>query len=58
MINAGRLNGKLTGDADFESVKEKASWISPVPGGLGLMTRAMLLKNTVSAASVAKEMTS
>ena len=57
-VGTGRLNGKLTGDADFESVKEKASWISPVPGGVGLMTRAMLLKNTVSAASVAKEMTS
>jgi methylenetetrahydrofolate dehydrogenase (NADP+)/methenyltetrahydrofolate cyclohydrolase len=57
-VGTGRLNGKLAGDADFESVKEKASWISPVPGGVGLMTRAMLLKNTVSAASVAREMTS
>ena len=57
-VGTGRLHGKLAGDADFESVKEKASWISPVPGGVGLMTRAMLLKNTVSAASVAREMTS
>ncbi|HEV8387710.1 MAG TPA: bifunctional 5,10-methylenetetrahydrofolate dehydrogenase/5,10-methenyltetrahydrofolate cyclohydrolase [Nitrososphaera sp.] len=55
-VGTATLNGKLTGDADFESVKQKAAWISPVPGGVGLMTRAMLLKNTVSAASVSKEM--
>lgn len=40
---------KLVGDVDFESVKEKASWITPVPGGVGPMTRAMLLKNTLLA---------
>jgi methylenetetrahydrofolate dehydrogenase (NADP+)/methenyltetrahydrofolate cyclohydrolase len=56
-VGTAKLNGRLTGDADFESVKQKASWISPVPGGVGLMTRAMLLKNTVSAASVSSEMT-
>lgn len=56
-VGTARLNGKLTGDADFESVSQRASWISPVPGGVGLMTRAMLLKNTVTAASVAREMT-
>jgi len=56
-VGTATLNGKLTGDTDFESVKQKASWISPVPGGVGLMTRAMLLKNTVSAASVSNEMT-
>ena len=55
-VGTARLNGKLVGDADFDSVREKASWITPVPGGVGLMTRAMLLKNTVSAASIAKEM--
>lgn len=55
-IGTARLDNKLTGDADFKSVSQKASWITPVPGGVGLMTRAMLLKNTVSAASVAKEM--
>jgi len=55
-VGTARLDGKLTGDADFESVSKRASWITPVPGGVGLMTRAMLLKNTVSAASVAKEM--
>jgi methylenetetrahydrofolate dehydrogenase (NADP+)/methenyltetrahydrofolate cyclohydrolase len=55
-VGTSRVNGKLAGDADFESVSKKASWVTPVPGGVGLMTRAMLLKNTVSAASVASEM--
>ena len=39
----------LMGDVDFESCKEKASWITPVPGGVGPMTRAMLMKNTILA---------
>lgn len=51
-VGIARLNGRLTGDLDFEYVKQKASWITPVPGGVGLMTRAMLLKNTVTAASL------
>jgi methylenetetrahydrofolate dehydrogenase (NADP+)/methenyltetrahydrofolate cyclohydrolase len=56
-VGIARLNGKLTGDLDFESVKQKASWITPVPGGVGLMTRAMLLKNTVTAAAfITREM--
>jgi len=55
-VGTSRLNNKLVGDAEFESVKQKASWVTPVPGGVGLMTRAMLLKNTVTAASIAKEM--
>ena len=42
--------GKLCGDVDFENVKEKASYITPVPGGVGPMTIAMLLKNTVETA--------
>jgi len=41
---------RLVGDVDFEAVRPKASWITPVPGGVGLMTRAMLLKNTMTAA--------
>jgi methylenetetrahydrofolate dehydrogenase (NADP+)/methenyltetrahydrofolate cyclohydrolase len=41
---------RLTGDVDFESCKEKASFITPVPGGVGLMTVAMLLANTVESA--------
>ena len=42
-------NGKLCGDVDFNSVSEKASFITPVPGGVGVMTRAMLMKNTCTA---------
>ena len=42
--------GKLCGDVDFEGVKNVASWITPVPGGVGPMTRAMLLVNTLEAA--------
>jgi methylenetetrahydrofolate dehydrogenase (NADP+) / methenyltetrahydrofolate cyclohydrolase len=56
-VGITRFNGRLTGDLDFDSVKQKASWITPVPGGVGLMTRAMLLKNTVTAAFIAQEMT-
>ena len=44
-------NGKLCGDVDFENVKNKAGWITPVPGGCGLTTRAMLLKNILITAS-------
>ncbi len=43
-------SGKLCGDVDFEAVKEKASFITPVPGGVGPMTIATLMKNTVTAA--------
>ena len=42
--------GKLCGDVDFEAVREVAGWITPVPGGVGPMTRAMLLVNTLEAA--------
>lgn len=45
-----REEGGLTGDVRFEEVEPKASWISPVPGGVGPMTRAMLLYNTLQAA--------
>ncbi len=45
-------NGKRCGDVDFEAVKEKASHITPVPGGVGLMTVAMLMQNTVTAAKI------
>lgn len=47
-------NGKLCGDVDFEPVSEKASYITPVPGGVGPMTITMLLKNTVTAAKRAE----
>jgi methylenetetrahydrofolate dehydrogenase (NADP+)/methenyltetrahydrofolate cyclohydrolase len=42
--------GKLCGDVDFAGVSEVAGWITPVPGGVGPMTRAMLLVNTIEAA--------
>ena len=42
-------NGKLCGDVDFEDCKDKAGYITPVPGGVGPMTRAMLMKNTLEA---------
>ena len=50
-VGTNRLpDGKVVGDVDFESVSQKASWISPVPGGVGPMTIAMLLDNTVESA--------
>ena len=45
-------NGKLCGDVDFENVKEKCSYITPVPGGVGPMTISMLMKNTLTAAKI------
>ena len=45
-------NGKLCGDVDFEDVKDKCSFITPVPGGVGPMTIAMLMKNTMTAAKI------
>jgi methylenetetrahydrofolate dehydrogenase (NADP+)/methenyltetrahydrofolate cyclohydrolase len=47
-------DGSLCGDVDFEAVSQKASYITPVPGGVGPMTRAMLLKNTLKAAKLGK----
>jgi methylenetetrahydrofolate dehydrogenase (NADP+) / methenyltetrahydrofolate cyclohydrolase len=52
-VGINRLDtGKLTGDADFEDCKTKCSHITPVPGGVGPMTIAMLLKNTIKAAKL------
>ncbi len=49
-VGINRLeNGKLCGDVDFENVKEKASYITPVPGGVGPMTIATLMQNTLTA---------
>ena len=44
-------DGTLTGDVDFEAASERAAWITPVPGGVGPMTVAVLLQNTLEAAS-------
>jgi len=50
-VGINRLNdGKIIGDAEFEKISKKASYITPVPGGVGPMTVAMLLSNLVTAA--------
>ena len=49
-VGINRVDGKLVGDVDYEAVAPKASYITPVPGGVGPMTIAMLLKNAVSCA--------
>lgn len=48
-------NGKLKGDVDFDNVKEKTSYITPVPGGVGPMTIAMLMNNVIKAAKMQNE---
>ena len=45
-VGINRLDGKLCGDVDYENVSKKASYITPVPGGVGPMTIASLIKNT------------
>lgn len=52
-VSINRINGKLTGDADYDNIIQKASYVTPVPGGVGPMTVAMLLSNTVVAAKYA-----
>lgn len=55
-VGINRLpDGKLVGDVEFESAAQRASWITPVPGGVGPMTIAMLLHNTVEAARTGLE---
>ena len=49
-VGINRVDGKLCGDVDFENVKNKVSAITPVPGGVGPMTIAMLMQNTLTAA--------
>ncbi len=49
-VGINRVEGKVCGDVDFEAVQEVAGWITPVPGGVGKMTIAMLLANTLDAA--------
>jgi len=57
-VAISRYEGKLVGDTDYDDMIQKASWVTPVPGGVGPMTVAMLLKNTVTAASLSKEIVS
>ncbi len=49
-VGMNRVDGKFCGDVDFDAVRQKASYITPVPGGVGRMTIAMLMSNTVEAA--------
>lgn len=51
-VAVSRFDGRLVGDADYTTMIEKASYMTPVPGGVGPMTVAMLLKNTTTAASL------
>jgi len=51
-VGINRVDGKLYGDVDFDSCLDKAAFITPVPGGVGPMTIAMLLKNTIKAANL------
>ena len=48
-VGINRIDGKLCGDIDFDDVKHKAAYVTPVPGGVGPMTVAMLLENTFEA---------
>jgi methylenetetrahydrofolate dehydrogenase (NADP+)/methenyltetrahydrofolate cyclohydrolase len=50
-VGINRVEGKLAGDVDFAAAREIAGWITPVPGGVGPMTIAMLMSNTVAAAT-------
>ncbi|MBI1935012.1 bifunctional methylenetetrahydrofolate dehydrogenase/methenyltetrahydrofolate cyclohydrolase FolD [Candidatus Woesearchaeota archaeon] len=54
-VGINRVGGKLVGDVDFEKVKEVAGFITPVPGGVGPMTRAMLMENTLKAMELSKK---
>jgi methylenetetrahydrofolate dehydrogenase (NADP+)/methenyltetrahydrofolate cyclohydrolase len=54
-VGVNRLESGLVGDVDFEAVRERASAITPVPGGVGPMTIACLLRNTMLAAQAAAE---
>ena len=51
-VGINRVDGKLTGDVEFEVARQRAAWITPVPGGVGPMTVAMLMANTLLAAEL------
>ncbi len=54
-VAISRFQGKLVGDSDYDQIIQKASFATPVPGGVGPMTVAMLLKNTITAASLSSQ---
>ncbi len=54
-VGISRFHEKLVGDSDFDQIIQKASFATPVPGGVGPMTVAMLLKNTITAASLSTQ---
>lgn len=51
-VGINRINGKIIGDVNFPDVYDVAGWITPVPGGIGILTTLMLLKNTILAAKI------
>jgi methylenetetrahydrofolate dehydrogenase (NADP+)/methenyltetrahydrofolate cyclohydrolase len=51
-VGITKVNGKIIGDVDFDDVKDVAGWITPVPGGIGILTTLMLFKNTIKAAKI------
>jgi methylenetetrahydrofolate dehydrogenase (NADP+)/methenyltetrahydrofolate cyclohydrolase len=51
-VGINKINGKIVGDVNFAEVYEVAGWITPVPGGIGILTTLMLLKNTIKAAKI------
>ena len=55
-VGINRTNDSLCGDVDFDSVKEKTSFITPVPGGIGPMTIAMLMENTYELYTLQKQL--
>lgn len=57
-VGISRQDGKIIGDTDYDEIIKKASFATPVPGGVGPMTVAMLLKNTITAASINKSLVS
>ncbi|MBI2656686.1 bifunctional methylenetetrahydrofolate dehydrogenase/methenyltetrahydrofolate cyclohydrolase FolD [Candidatus Woesearchaeota archaeon] len=54
-VGINRVNGKVVGDVDFENAKDAAGFITPVPGGVGPMTIAMLMENTLKAMELAQK---
>ena len=54
-VGINRTGGKVAGDVDFANVKEVAGYITPVPGGVGPMTIAMLMDNTLKAMDISKK---